>query len=309
MTNVSRVLRVALCTLPFALSLYAAEQPSNASGTLKVNGTKTNLQYAYAFHDAADGSTRVLITSTPLSATMLAGEIALGTSGERSPFRDLVQKGEAGAIELLVQANGLMQTVTVFDRHFDMPTPATGDDSYWYEPYRMTSGWTGGRSRTKQQQEFFDMRWEYDVSYFAPVGQKTFDVPSAPAVEAQRKEIDAREKARIVAPGGGDEGAMYLSFYKNLETTNTKALLEQMTPAMKSAVATQIQAPALSDSYLASWAMMCSMPPGKVEIVGGVRDPDGTVLELEKTTGTSKKFGNAKLVKEGGAWKVAAQEW
>lgn len=311
MSNLSRFVRatVVVCTFPLALSLHAAEEASNASGMLKVNGHTTNLRYAYAFHDGADNSTRVLITSRPLPAAMLAGEIALGTRGERSPFRDLVQKGEAGAIELFVKPDGVMETVMAFDARFETPMPATGDDSYWHEPYRMSAGWIGGRSRTKQQQEFFDTKWDYDVSYFAPVGQKNFDIAPAAAIAAQRKEIEARERPRIVAPGGGEEGAMYLAFYRDLEAANSRALLNQMTAAMKSAVAAEMQVPTLSNSDLGTWALARSMPPGKVEIVGGVRDPDGTLLELRKTIGNRQKFGTAKIVKEQGAWKVAEQKW
>lgn len=311
MSNLSRLLRatVAVCTFALALSLHAAEEASNASGMLKVNGHTTNLRYAYAFHDSADNSTRVVIASRPLPAAMLAGEIALGTSGGRSPFRDLVQKGEAGAIQLFVKPDGVMETVMVFDARFETPMPATGDDSYWHEPYQMSAGWIGGRSRTKQQQEFFDTKWDYDVSWFAPVGRKTFDIAPAAAIAAQRKEIEAREKPRIVAPGGGEEGAMYLEFHKNLEAANTKGLLEQMTPAMKSAVAAEMQVPTLCNTDLGSWAMARSMPPGKVEIVGGVRDPDGTLLELRKTMDNRQKFGAAKIVKVQGAWKVAELKW
>ena len=54
---------------------------------------------------------------------------------------------------------------------------------------------------------------------------------------------------------------------------------------------------------------MQSMPAGKVEVVGGVRDPDGTTLELRKTTAGGNVFGTAKLVKEQGAWKIASDNW
>lgn len=56
---------------------------------------------------------------------------------------------------------------------------------------------------------------------------------------------------------------------------------------------------------------MESMPAGKIEVVGGVRDPDGTTLELRKTltTGGDRTFGTAKLVKEQGVWKVAQDNW
>jgi hypothetical protein len=49
---------------------------------------------------------------------------------------------------------------------------------------------------------------------------------------------------------------------------------------------------------------------GELEVVGGMRDADATTLELQKTTSEGKKsFGTARMVKEGGAYKVAAEAW
>lgn len=296
---------VALCLAPLPL----AAEGSNASGTLTVNGVTAKLQHAYAFHDAAHGATRVLITAKPLTAAMLAEEVSLLDSRGQSAFRDAVRNGETSAIELFVTPDGLMQTVMVFDSGFQDPTPSTGDDSYWYEPYRMPAGWTGGRSRTKQQQEFFDTHWEYDVAFFTPAGKTSFEIPSAAAIAAQRAEIEKRETPRIVPPGGGEEGAIYLAFFRNLEAANPKALLAQMTPAMVRSVAERMGVAELSPSDLSVWAMSLTTPPGPVEILGGVRDPDGTLLELRRTAGSRVKFGTAKLVKEGDTWKVDAQEW
>ncbi|HEY0788731.1 MAG TPA: hypothetical protein VGE86_08795, partial [Thermoanaerobaculia bacterium] len=195
------------------------------------------------------------------------------------------------------------------DRGFQDPTPSTGDDSYWFEPYRMAAGWTGARSRTKHPQEFCDTRWEYDVAYFAPVGKTSFDVPSASATAAMRKEVDARETPRILPPGGGEEGAFYLTFFKNLEAGNPKVLLPQMTSGMVRSLAEQMQVKELSASDLTLWGMSLTTPPGKLEIVGGVRDADGTLLELRRTAGSRVRFGTAKIVKDGGVWKVAEQSW
>lgn len=307
MSNLSRALRLLICMISLAMPVIAAEPPSNATGSLKVSGRATPLKYAYARLDA-DGATRVLIVNKPLSSAVLAAEASVTTSGKGSPFRDLVRKGEAGGVEVLVKTDGVMETVTLFDKGFDGPLPASGD-VYWFEPYRMANGWTGGRARTREPQEFFDTKWEFEVSYFAPFGKKSFDIPSAEAIASQRKEVDAREKTRIVLPGGGEEGAMYLAFHKNMEVGNTKALLDQMTPAMKSAVATQMQAPALTNTDLAVWATMHGVPPGKVEIVGGVRDADATRLELRKTMDRRVKFGTAKIVRHEGRWKVDEENW
>jgi hypothetical protein len=306
MSRAWRCLVVALCLVPLTL---AAQQPPNASGTLTVNGATSKLQYAYAFHDAANGATRVLVTAKPLAAAQLAEEVALLDSRGSSALREAVRKGETSAIELFVTPDGLMQTVMVFDRGFQDPTPSTGDDTYWFEPYRMAAGWTGARSRTKQQQEFFDTKWAYDVAYFAPVGKTSFEVASPSAIATMKKEVDARETPRILPPGGGEEGAMYLAFFKNLEAGNPKVLLPQMTPAMVRSLAEQMQVKELSASDLTLLGMSLTTPPGKLEIVGGVRDADATLLELRRTAGSRVEFGTAKIVKDGGVWKVAAQNW
>ena len=102
---------------------------------------------------------------------------------------------------------------------------------------------------------------------------------------------------------------MYLAFFRNLESMNSKAFLAQMTPAMVRSVAGQMGVAELSPSDLGVWAMSLTTPPGAVEILGGVRDPDGTLLELRRTAGSRVEFGTAKIVKDGGVWKVAAQDW
>lgn len=301
-----RALSVILCVVPLA---FAAEQPSNATGTLTVNGITTKLTHAYAFHDAGVEMTRVFVTPKALDADTLAGELPLHGSGGQSALRARVAKGELSAIELFITGDGSIDTVIIFDRAFDAPTPTSGDDLFWSEPYRMPGGWVGGRSRSKQEQEFFDHRWSYDVAYFAPVGEKAFVVPAPASVEAQRKEIEVRETPRIVPPGGGEEGKAYLAFFGNLESGNVNAALQQMTPAMLAAVADRMQVAKLAPTDLSLWAMSLTTPPGKVEIVGGVRDANGTRLELRRTTGSRVRFGTALMVREENGWKVAEQSW
>jgi hypothetical protein len=306
MSTAWRSLAVALFLVPLSLG---AQQTPNASGTLTVNGVTSTLHYAYAFHDEANGATRVLVTARPVTAAHLGEEVGLLHGRGESAFRDAVRKGETSAIELFVTPDGLMQTVLLFDRGFKDPTSAGGDDSYWFEPYRMAAGWTGARSRTKQQQEFFDTKWEYDVAYFAPVGRTSFDVPSASAIAAMRKEVEARETPRILPPGGGEEGAFYLAFFNGLQAGNPKVLLPQMTPAMVRSVAERMEVEELAPTDWALWAMSLTTPPGPLEIVGGVRDADGTLLELRRAAGSRVKFGTARIVKEDGVWKVAEQSW
>lgn len=307
-----RICRVAVFTVSFLAAAhgFAAEPTANAAGSVTVNGHATALHYAYARYDAEDKTTRVLITDRPLDAVMLAEESSGMFSGEKPSFRDLSKRGEATGVELFINRANEVETVEVFSKAFDMPTPTSGH-KFWYEPYRLTAGWIGGRSRSKSAETFFKLVWEYNVTFLTPVGQKGFEIPAGPALAAAHQANDAREEARIVPSGGGEEGGAYLAYRHNLDTRNGKALLDQMTASMKTAVAAEMHSSPLSESALGSWAFMQTMPAGRVEVVGGVRDPDGTTLELRKTlaTGGGMAFGTAKLVKEQGVWKVAQDDW
>jgi hypothetical protein len=288
----------------------AAEQANNASGSVTVNGQAVALHHAYARYDAHDKATRVLITDRALDAGMLAEESSGEFSRERPSFRQLSKSGDAAGIELFISDANEVETVEVFSKAFGMPTPISGS-KFWYEPSRLSAGWIGGHSRSKEADTFFKLVWQYDVSFLTTIGQKGFEVPSAPALAAARKTSGALAAARILPAGGGEEGAAYLAFRRSIDARDGKAMLNQMTASMKSAVAAEMHSSPLTESAMGSWAFMQSMPPGKVEVAGGVRDPEGTTLELRKTltTGGTNTFGIAKLVKEQGVWKIAADNW
>jgi hypothetical protein len=279
----------------------AAEQPSNASGSVTVNGQVTALHHAYARYDAQDKTTRVLITDRALDTTMLAEESSGEFSGEKPSFRELSKRGEAAGIELFINGENEVETVEVFSKAFGMPTPTSGR-KFWYEPSKSSAGWIGGHSRSKDVQTFFKLVWEYDVNFLTTIGKNGFEIPAA------RK---ANDPVRMLPAGGGEEGAAYLAFRRSLDARDGKAMLGAMTVSMKSAIAAEMHSSPLTESAMGSWAFMQSMPAGKVEVVGGVRDPDGTTLELRKilTGGTNRVFGTAKLVKEQGVWKIAEDNW
>jgi len=291
---------IVLASVLLAVHAFAADQPNNASGSVTVNGQATALHHAYARYDAQDKTARVLITDRALDATMLAEESSGEFSGEKPSFRELSKRGEAAGIELFINGENEVETVEVFSKAFGMPTPTSGR-KFWYEPSKQSAGWIGGHSRSKGAQEFFKLVWEYDVNFVTTVGKNGFEI-SVP------RKPDA---SRMLPAGGGEEGAAYLAFRRSIDARDGKAMLSAMTASMKSAVGKEMSSSPLTESALGSWAFMQSMPAGKVEVVGGVRDPDGTTLELRKTVtgGGSKVFGVAKLVKEQGVWKIAEDNW
>lgn len=306
-----RTCRAALVVATVLSAMHAlAEPPNNASGSLTVNGQATALHHAYARYDAQDKQTRVLITDRALDAAMLAEESSGEFSGEKPSFRQWSKSGDATGIELFINDANEVETVEIFAKAFGMPTPITAR-KFWYEPSRLSAGWIGGHSRTKEADTFFKLAWQYDVSFLTTVGKSGFEIPAAPALAAARKASDALEAVRMLPAGGGEEGAAYLAYQRSLAARDGKALLSQITASMKSAIAADMHSNPLTESALGSWAFMQTMPPGKVEVVGGVRDPDGTTLELRKTPsgGGTKSFGVAKLVKEQGVWKIAQDNW
>lgn len=290
-----RFFRTLSCALAFiSLSAFGAQTAGNASGSLTVNGKKIPLNHAYAYHDDAANETRVFIADRALDAATLAD-------------RGLLAK--VNGVEIFVNKDNVVETVEVFNKAFGMPTPSTGHN-FWWEPYRLSGNLVGGRSRTKQPETFFKNTWDYDVTFLTTVGAKAFEIPAAATLDAAHKANDAREAKRVLPASGGDEGTAYLAYRKSLEARNGKGLFDAMTPAMKSAIAADMHAASLTESALESWAFMQSMPPGKVDVVGGVRNDDATTLELRKTDPSGHKwFGTAKLVKQQGVWKIASETW
>src|SRR4051794_20577969 len=308
--RIMRASRAAFVVVSVLLAVHAlAEQANNASGSLTVNGQATALHHAYARYDAHDKQTRMLITDRALDASMLAEESSGEFSGEKPSFRQLSKSGEAAGIELFINDANEIETVEVFSKAFGMPTPITAR-KFWYEPSRPGAGWIGGHSRSKEADTFFKLVWQYDVSFLTTVGQKGFEVPAASAFAAARKANNALDASRILPAGGSEEGAAYLAFRRSIDARDGKAMMGAMTVSMKNAIAADMHSSTLTESALGSWAFMQSMPAGKVEVVGGVRDPDATTLELSKTSiAGGKTFGIAKLVKEQGVWKIDADNW
>ena len=177
---IMRANRVAVVVASVLLAArgFAAEQANTASGSLTVNGQAVALHHAYARYDAHDKSTRVLITDRALDAGMLAEESSGEFSGERPSFRQWSKSGEAAGVELFINDANEVETVEVFSKAFGMPTPISGS-KFWYEPSRLSAGWIGGHSRSKEADTFFKLVWKYDVSFLTTVGQKGFEVPSA----------------------------------------------------------------------------------------------------------------------------------
>jgi hypothetical protein len=292
-----------------AASALAAEPSGNASGSVTVNGKAVALHHCYARTVAKDAQSEILITSRPIDAATLATL----RDGNIGPLVALARSGELSAVDLHVGAANHVDTASVYSKAFDGMFPTSGP-TFWYEPANIGDGWIAGHSRTSQREEVFGKAWEYDVTFFAPLGSETFVVAPAKELGPRRKALQASDAKAKLPPGGGDEGAAYLAYRRSIAKGDGAALLPQLSESLKKEIAEKMHATTpLSRSAVESWAFMQRVTlhdSAKLEIVGGMRDAGATTLELRNTSSDGKKsFGTARMVKENGAYKVAAEAW
>lgn len=283
-----------------ASPMLGAELTGNASGSLTVAGKTVALHHCYARTVAKDAQTEILITSRAIDPAALATV----RDGDVGALVTMARNGELSAVDLHVSGAGHVDTVSVYSKAFDGMFPTSGP-TFWFEPARLGDGWIGGHSRTSKPEDVFGKKWEYNVAFFAPLGREAFAVAAAKQLAPQRKALQASDAKSKLPAGGGDEGAAYLAYRRSIDKGDGAALLPHLSESLKKEIGP-------SRSAVESWAFMqrITMHDAKVEIVGGMRDADATTLELQKTASDGKKsFGTARLVKEGGAYKVAAETW
>ena len=307
--NASAARSALLIVCLIASPVLGAELSGNASGSVTVNGKAVALHHCYARTVAKDAQTEILITSRAVDAAALATL----RDGNIGALVELARKGELSAVDLHVGAANHVDTVSVYSKAFDGMFPTSGP-TFWYEPAHVGDGWIGGHSRTSQPEDVFGKKWEYNVTFFAPLGSETFVVATAKQLEPRRKALQASDAKSKLPPGGGDAGTAYLAYRRSIAKGDAAALLPQLSESLKKEIVEKMHATApLSRSAVESWAFMQRVTlhdAAKLEIVGGMRDADATTLELQKTSGEGKKsFGTARMVKEGGAYKVAAEAW
>jgi hypothetical protein len=292
-----------------ASPVLGAELPGNASGSLTVDGKTVALHHCYARTVAKDAQTEILITSRAIDAAALATL----RDGNIGALVQLARQGELSAVDLHVSGANHVDTVSVYSKAFDGMFPTSGP-TFWYEPAHLGDGWIGGHSRTSQPEDVFGKKWEYTAAFFAPLGSETFTVAAAKQLEPQRKALQASDAKSKLPAGGGDEGTAYLAYRRSIAKGDSAALLSQLSESLKTEIVEKMHATApLSRSALESWAFMQRVTlhdAAKLEVVGGMRDAGATTLELQKTSNEGKKsFGTARMVKESGAYKVAAETW
>jgi len=298
-----------LLIVSLTASALGAAESGNASGSVTVNGKAVALHHCYTRTVAKDGQTEILITSRALEAAALATL----RDGDIGALVDLVRRGELSAVDLHVSGANHVDTVTVYSKAFDGAFPISGP-TFWYEPVPIGDGWIAGHSRSAQRDEVLGRTWEYDATWFAPLGREAFVVAAAKELEPRRKALHAADAKRKLPPGGGEEGTAYLAYRQSIAKGDGAALLPQLSESLKKEIAATMHAAAPpSRSAVESWAFMQRVTlqdVAKLEIVGGMREAEATTLELQKTSSDGKKsFGTARMVKEGGAYKVAAEAW
>ena len=166
----------------FVLALGAATvapraaADGKAGGTLTVNGTSTEMRYAYAsagpgFFDKTKEDVTVILTDVPLDGKALEDEF------ERIHMADA---GRLHALEITFDAD--QKPISTSFRHngFTKASPSGLSSEDVFEKKTFDGRTVGGRYRSAKPHEFFGNIYSFDVSFKAGIARKAKPVPPSP---------------------------------------------------------------------------------------------------------------------------------
>lgn len=280
MSPVERLTRAcaALVVVCVAVPMLAVE-PGTASGSITVNGKKTELRYASAAK-TKDGETKVLISNTAVPAATLADTFAM------MDLKDLV------GVEITFNHDKQITSGQLYDpvgfKKFGGSISAAGMHKFDEKQFGST---IAGKLYMDKQDEFFGSTYQYSAEFSAVLGggAPAKGAPAAPAGQA-------------LPAGGGDAGAAYMKYLAAMRKGDLKAI--------RSLVAKKRTADMDRPDFKEMLGMIQEMMPKDVKVTGGsVSGSTATLTASGKNEDGSAAKGTITLLKEDGAWKVEKESW
>lgn len=178
-------LRAVLCvSLLLVVPMVAAwgQEEGKASGTLTVNGQKTQLKYAYAqisknSPEDEQEFVRVILSDVPIPP------LRMGTSA----LRKMAKEGKLHALEVSITSDNDTVGGTILDPAIDDGYVPTGSD-YKFEPKTLDGKMAAGRLVMEEEGSFFDTHFQFDVTFRAAVAPYPLSLSEADkaAIGAQK---------------------------------------------------------------------------------------------------------------------------
>jgi hypothetical protein len=265
------------------LAPRVAAAEGKAEGTLTINGTTTNVKYAYAsagpgFFDKTKEDVTVIVSDVPLDAKALEDQF------ERIHMADA---GKLHAFEITIDAEGKPISTAFRHNGFKGPSPSGLSSEDVFTEKTFDGKTVDGRYKSAKQKEFFGNTYAFDVTFRAEITRKAKPVPpTAAETAAAQKSPQAKVYADFLkAVQKEDLGAM-----RNLMTKEQAKHLDspdakKMVGLIKMMSATDIKALKVAEKGDTADLTVSGKQEGKVAI------------------------GVVHMAKEDGAWKVQQEEW
>ena len=278
--------RRSLAALLILVASAAFADTGKVSGTLTMNGNVSKLKYAYAVprpdpFDKSKTDTCVIVSDIELPQTALLDDMELMSATMKTPINGIqwLINGEKDVISLQIYTTHRKEGGTQFS--------SVGAEKL--ELKDISSSHVAGRLYMPKPDDFFGDKYEYDVNFDLPV------------VAVKEPDPKADLKGKMLPAGGGEPGKAYEAYRKVLLAGNIAGL--------KKAVSKDRVADMNDPDFPKMLPLVQEMTPKTVKITAGSIDGDTAILLTEAKEKGEKSTGKITLVKEGGAWKIAKEEW
>jgi hypothetical protein len=252
-----------------------------ADGTLTVNGKTVKLNHIYALkaHDPFDktkSATRVIASDT---------EVPQGALLDEFEFMRMHFSG----VDWLINAEQRVVSLSVHSQNLKNVDQFSSVGLEKLNLTANTSTHLAGRIYLEKPDDFFHNVYQYDISFDAPV------------LELKAPDPVASLKGTRTPAGGGEPGKAY--------NTYRKVMMAGDIPALKKSVSKERLAAFDDPDFKKMFPMIQSMQPKNVKITAGSIDGETATLVVEAKDEHETSNGTVTMVREGGAWKVANEDW
>lgn len=262
-----------LLSLLFALDVSANNQ---ASGTLTVDGDKTEIKYAYA--EEYDGDITIALVDNEIPKGMFPDSV--WTLGEQGKIKGIVFVISADKKELMSGGYyGLINAVHSYPKWNKLGTIGNGQLAGLISEGSSVSGII----KTPSENDIDGHKFSYDISF---------------TVNLKKEKLTLTMSGKSDAPSMafGEWGtALFAGDIDAYKKHSSKEILEMM-PDDPAEIREGIEFQQL-------------VFPNNIEIVSSEVDGDKAVLKAKGTRGAEVSVGNVTMVKEDGIWKVSKQSW
>ena len=262
-----------LFLLFFTFNLHAANK---ASGSLTVDGDKTEIKHAYA--DEYDGDITIALVDNEIPDGMFPDSV--WTLGEQGKIKGIVFVISADKNELMSGGYyGLINAVHSYPKWNKLGTIGNGQLAGVISEGDSISG----TIKTPSENEVDGHKFSYDMSFTVSLKKEQLTLTMTGKSDAPSKAF-------------GEWGtALFAGDIDGYKKHSSKEILEMM-PDNPAEIQEGIEFQQL-------------MFPNNIEIVSSEIDGDKAVLKAKGTRGAEVSIGNVTMVKEDGLWKVNKQSW